>query len=113
MKKTETYVYDEFSDRLMIFNEINKDEVCGSVNVLNLVIDLTANGRIANVEIKNVSDYLKELEIDPSILKELDSAKISVKQLRNGYLLYFILKANDRVERIPFNIRTKEKPILA
>ena len=36
-----SFMYDEFSDSLMIFNLKNKDPVVGSVNVLNLIIDLT------------------------------------------------------------------------
>jgi hypothetical protein len=71
-------MYDEFSDSLMIFNTKNKDPVVGSVNVLNLIIDLTANSRIANIEIKHISEYLSDLDISPGILNKLENANISI-----------------------------------
>jgi len=107
------FFYDDFSDSLMISNPNNKDEIIGSVRILNLIIDFATNSRIANVEIKNVSELLKQLDINPSILENLKAAKINLKQLRNGYLIYFILKYDDKVERIPYNIQTKEQIILA
>ena len=102
-----SFMYDEFSDSLMIFNLKNQDPVMGSVNVLNLIIDLTANSRIANVEIKHVSEYLKDLDIDPKILNRLEEANISIKQLRNGFLIYFLLKYDNKITRIPYNLQTK------
>ena len=107
-----TFMYDEFSDSLMIFNIRNKDPVIGSVNVLNLIVDLTANSQIANIEIKHISDYLEEIGINPNILKKLDDAKISIKPVRNGYLIYFLLKYDNKIRRIPYNIQTREKAIL-
>ena len=108
-----SFMYDEFSDSLMIFNKSNKDKVVGSVNVLNLTIDFTSNSRIANIEIKHISDLLKSLEINPEFLKELDDAEISLRQVRGGYLIYFLLKHNNLIERIPYNIQTTEEIILA
>ena len=103
----DSFVYDEFSDRLLISNLKNKDQVIGSVSVLNLTIDFTKESRIANIEIKHVSDYLKSIDIDSSILKNLDEAKISLKQLRNGYVIYFLLKHGGMIERIPYNVQTQ------
>lgn len=103
-----SFMYDEFSDSLMIFNLKNKDPVIGSVNVLNLIIDLTANSKIANIEIKHISEYLKQLEINPEILYLLDSVDICLTQLRNGFLIYFLLKYDNKITRIPYNIQTKD-----
>ena len=107
-----TFMYDEFSDSLMIFNPNNKEPVIGSVNVLNLVIDLTGESRIANIEIKHISDYLNEIGISPDILKRLEDVELSLRQVRNGYLIYFILKYDNKIERIPYNIQTTENSIL-
>ena len=108
----QSFFYDDFSDSLMISNPNNKDKAIGSVRILNLIIDFAPDSRIANIEIKNISELLKQLDIDSSILENLEDAKINLKQLRNGYLIYFILKHNNKVERIPFNIQTKEQIIL-
>ena len=53
-KTKQTFFYDNFSDRLMIRNIENSNEVVGSVRLLNLIIDLTANSRIANIEILEI-----------------------------------------------------------
>jgi len=111
MKKN--FAYDEFSDRLMIFNSENTKPVIGSVNILNLIIDFTSNSKIANIEIRHISDYLNTIGINPNILKKLDDARISMKQLRNGYLIYFLLKHENKIERIPYNLQTSQKLISA
>ena len=85
MIKKDTFMYDEDLDRLMIFNNLKDNEkVYGSVRILNLVLDITTKNRIANLEIRNVSEYLKSIEKDSNILKMLSSAKIDVIQVRGG-----------------------------
>ena len=109
----DSFLYDEFSDRLLISNLKNKEKVSGSVAILNLTIDFTNDSKIANIEIKHVSEYLRSIDIDPSILKNLDEAKISLKQLRNGYMIYFLLKQGNKIERIPYNVQTEKSINLA
>jgi|SRR3989344_4505530 len=104
------FIYDELSDSLMIFNRNNKDKVDSSVRVLNLIIDMTKESGIANVEIRNVSDYLNVVGINPNILNRLENAEISIKKLSNGYIIYFMLKHDNKTERIPYNIITEGKP---
>jgi|TARA_Y100000034_G_C6902101_1_gene417474 hypothetical protein len=110
MIKEKTFMYDEDLDRLMIFNDLNEGEsVYGSVSIFNLVLDFTTTNRIANVEIRNVSEYLESLDVDPEILSDLSSAKILLKQLRDGFLLTALLQHNGIVERIPFSIPTEKE----
>ena len=57
MIKNETFMYDKDLDRLMIFNKLKADEkVYGSVNILNLTLDITTKNRIANIEIRDISE---------------------------------------------------------
>ncbi|MBU3906810.1 MAG: hypothetical protein KKA64_01010 [Nanoarchaeota archaeon] len=113
MEKESTFMYDEDLDRLMIFNNIGDDEkVYGSVNILNLILDITTKNRIANIEIRNVSDYLKSIEKDPSILKMLNSAKINVMQVRGGFLIQIVLVGLNKIEKIPYTIPTEEKILI-
>ena len=113
MISKETFMYDEDLDRIMIFNNVKEDEkVYGSVNFLNLVIDFTTNNRIANVEIKNVSEYLQSLDIDPKILNELTNAKINLQQMRGGFLLSILLKHKKNMEKVPFNLPTEEELLI-
>src|SRR3989344_4886840 len=103
MIKNKTFMYDEDLDRLMIFNTLKDDEkVFGSVNILNLIIDITTKNRIANIEIRNVSDYLKSIDKDPGILKTLNSAKINIMQVRGGFIIQIVLVGLNKIEKIPY-----------
>lgn len=113
MIKKETFMYDEDLDRIMIFNKLKEGEkVYGSASIFNLIIDFTTNNKIANVEIKNVSEYLKSLDIDPRILNELSNAKIMLKQMRGGFLLSILLKHKQHTEKVPFNLPTEEELVI-
>ena len=113
MIKKDTFMYDEDLDRLMIFNNIrDNEEVYGSVRILNLILDITTNNRIANLEIRNVSEYLKSIEKDPGILKILNSAKININQVRGGFLIQIILAGLNKIEKIPYTIPTEEKILI-
>lgn len=112
MNKEFRFMYDDFSDRLMIASKKENESIAGSVRILNLVLDITTSGRIANIELVNASKYLESIKINPQILTQLISAEIVVKQQRDGYLIYFILHSNTKTERIPYNIISKV-PILA
>lgn len=106
-------MYDEDLDRLMIFNNLKDDEkVYGSVRILNLVLDITTKNRIANLEIRNVSDYLKSIEKDSNILKIMNSAKIDVVQVRGGFLIQIMLIGLNKIEKIPYTIPTEEKILI-
>jgi len=113
MIKKETFMYDEDLDRIMIFNKLKDGEkIYGSVNIFNLIIDFTTNNRIANVEIKNVSEYLKSFDIDPSILNDLSSAEMNIQQMRGGFLLNILLKHKKQTEKVPFNLPTEEELVI-
>jgi hypothetical protein len=103
-KKSKNFFYDDFSDRLMISNKKPEERVIGSARLLNATLDFTSSDKIVNIEIRNISDYLKSIEIDTSILKELISAEIKYKQYHDGYMIYIILSSPSKTEKIPFNV---------
>lgn len=105
-------MYDDFSDRLMISCKKDSDVVIGSIRVLNLNIDFTSNNKIANVELRKASDYIKSIGLNPKILNNLIDAQLMFKQCRDGYLIYFILQGKDKTERIPYNIQSPKMPLL-
>lgn len=113
MIKKNTFMYDEDLDRLMIFNNLKDDEkIYGSVHILNLVLDITTKNRIANIEIRNVSEYLKSIGKNPQILKILNSAKIVVNQVRGGFIIQLFLSGLNQTEEIPYTIPTEEKILI-
>ena len=104
-KMAKNFFYDDFSDRLMISRKMPEDKISGSVKVLNVTLDFATDGRIVNVEIRKVSEYISSLDLNPDILNNLESADILFKSYRDGYIIYFILKPKQgTVQRIPFNI---------
>ncbi len=103
------FLYDDFSDRLMISCKKSTDKVVGSVRVLNVTLDFASNNKIVSVEIRNISEYISSLGLNAEILNNLENAKLMFKQYRDGYMIYFILKPKQgNVERIPFNIPMKQ-----
>ena len=114
MIKKDSFMYDEELDRLMVFNNIGDDEkVYGSVNILNLTLDITTKNRIANLEIRNVSEYMKSIEKNPEILKNLNNAKINISQVRGGFVIQIILYGLNNIEKIPYTIPTEEKILIS
>lgn len=111
-KKKSVFMYDEFSDRLLISKKKKDDAILGSARVLNLIITFTTKNKVVGIELKNASKYLKSLKINPDILNELTNAEIIFQQQRDGYLIYFILVSKDKVERVPYNVISQE-PILS
>jgi len=111
MTKKCRFHYDDFSDKLFISCKNENEKVYGSVRVLNLIIDFTADNKAVGIEIMQVSQYLESLGINPEILNKLTNAEIVFNQKRDGYLIYFILYAGNQVERIPYNI-IAEQPII-
>ncbi|EFK96336.1 hypothetical protein LDC_1631 [sediment metagenome] len=108
----QNFMYEEDLDRLFISCKRPEDKISGSVRILNVTLDFTTDNRIVNVEIKNVSDYLRELGFDSNILSELEDASIITKQYRDGYMIYFLIKQKDKaLERVPFNIVMEKRAI--
>ena len=109
MENKYKFNYDDFSDRLFISCK-NEDEIIdGSLRVLNLVLDFTIGGRIANIELIDASDYLKSLDINPLILNKLSGAEFNTKNLRNGYEVVFVLKSDKKTIHVPYNIYLPHK----
>ena len=106
------FMYDDFSDRLLISCKKSGEKVIGSIKFLNLNIDVGSANKILNVELKKASNFLKSIKINPDILNNLVEANLILKTCRDGYLIYFVLKSEDRVERIPYNIQSVKTPIL-
>lgn len=113
MIKKDTFMYDEDLDRLIVFNNLKEDEkVYGSVNMLNLILDITNKNRIANIEIRNISDYLLSLDKNVELLKELTEVKINIQQVRGGFLMNILLITKNKIEKIPYPIATAKEVLI-
>jgi len=104
MKKI-NFNYDDFSDRLIISRKEESDKIHGSVRILNLILDITTNNKVASVELLDASKYLESLGINPSILNKLTNVELSFRTIRNGYLIAFILKSGKKIVPVPYNVQ--------
>lgn len=113
MKRQRKFMYDDTTDRLFISAKKDSDKIYGSVRMLNLILDVTADMRVVNIELIDASDYLSSLDIDSAILDELEGADFVFKQVRNGYLIGIVLRSEKTIARIPYNVHIpSEKQIV-
>ncbi len=110
--ENKNFMYDRFSDRLMISSKKKSGNVKGSIRFLNLTLDIGFDSKIANVELRKAGDYLRSLDLNPKILENLNEADVMFKQCRDGYLISFILKSGKTVERVPYNIQFQKMPVI-
>jgi uncharacterized protein YuzE len=109
---SQSFMYDDFSDSLMISTKKKTENVKGSIRILNLTLDISPNNKVVNVEMRKASDYLKSLGFSPKILNNLTDAEIVFKQCRDGYLISFILRSGKIIERVPYNIQFHKMPVM-
>ncbi len=110
--KGQSFMYDDFSDRLMISSKKKVGNVKGSIRILNLILDISSDNKVINVEMRKAGDYLKSLGLSPKILDSLTDAEVIFKQCRDGYLISFILKSGKIIERVPYNIQFQKMPVI-
>lgn len=111
MSKKCRFMYDDFSDRLLISCKKKEDVVSGSVRVHDLILTFDSNKQVIGAEIKNASKYLEQIGLNSNILNSLTGADLVFQQKREGYLIYFILHSGKITERIPYNLITS-KPLI-
>lgn len=96
--------YDKDYDRLMLASKSDSEVIAGSVRILNLILDFNTENKVVNVELLNASDYLQTLGINSAILPKVKEAELSLKSLRNGYIIIFALKIGKKTIPIPYNV---------
>lgn len=99
------FSYEEMTDRLFISSKKDSDKIYGSIRILNVILDVTTNNEVANLELLDASEYLESLGIDSSILNNLTEVELSFKQIRQGYLIALILKSGKKAVAVPYNIQ--------
>lgn len=106
------FIYDDFTDSLIISAKKKSDIVKGSAKLDNIILDFTHDGKIVNVEIIQISDFFKNAKIRHKI-SELTNAGLSVQYKATSILIWINLKFGPEEEqRLPLIIPT-ESPKLA
>jgi uncharacterized protein YuzE len=106
------YIYDEFIDSIVISSKKAADKVKGSVKIGDIIIDITTKGKVAGLEVRHFSDWLKRLNVKNNV-KKLTAAEISVTYKADGLIILVYLKFDKEEEsRLPIYIST-ETPKMA
>ncbi len=101
--------YEDNYDRLFISCKKENEVIEGSVRLLNMVLDITTENRVANIELFDASKYLQSLNINSGILNNLTEARFILQKVNDGYHIIIILKAGENVVSVPYNIYYPKK----
>ncbi len=93
--------FDEDYDNLIISQKNENDVIKENFMFDDFIFSLTEQGKIAGIEIMNVSDYLDELGIKPTILREIINAGINVKSGINFIYIGISLITDKKEQKIP------------
>ncbi len=78
MNMAKNYMYDEYSDSLIVSNEQEKGLVKENFEIGEMIFSLTEKGKIAGIEIRGFSLFLENGGINPNILKDIDDVSIKI-----------------------------------
>ena len=109
--------YDKESDILVVHRGYTSDEKFkGNIDVGDIVLDVSTNGKIRGIEVFNASQFLKafvEKGNEESILSKIIDADFNTTVKPNGIIISLVIKSKNQSE-VPATIAVPlEKPILS
>ena len=91
-----TISYDEDNDILSIHKGFSADEKFkGNVDVGELILDVSTQGRIRGIEVINATEFLKEFKIDKTILENISDANFSASIKPNRIVIGIVIKSKN------------------
>ena len=109
--------YDRENDILVIHRGFTSDEKFkGNIDVGDIVLDVSTNGKIRGIEVFNASQFLKpfvEKGNEESILNNLLDADFNTKVRPNGIIISLVIKSKNKNETPATIAVPLEKPILS
>lgn len=85
---TRTY-YDKDYDSLILSQKEANERVKKNFMFDDVIISLTGSGKIVSIEIRDVSNFLKELGFNPKILDSMTDAIIDIKPKKDFLFIGF------------------------
>ncbi len=117
MKQKFKALYDEEGDVLTIYNP--KKEVKESIEVSEeIILDVDKNMKLVNLELMDAYKFLHTInsKISKSILQNIDSVDLDIKNYRNYWIITLIFKHKDQIimEKLPaFSSTAFKSPLIA
>ena len=114
---TKVISYDKENDILVVHKGFASDEKFkGNIDVGDLILDVSTNGKIKGMELFNASKFLKpfaDKAKEESILSNMLDADFNASVKPNGIIISLVIKSKNKNE-IPATIAVPlEKPILS
>jgi len=99
--ESKNFDYDGISDSLIISRKQFDEKVQGSAEIGNLILDFTSSGKIVSVEFQHISKFLEMMNINTSILNELERADLIVQKQKGAIFLFAKLKTPTLEQPLP------------
>ena len=97
--------YDKSSDILTIHKGFSNDEKFkGNIDVGELILDVSTQGRIRGIEIMNASEYFKEFDITEKILDNISDANFNASIKPTRIIVSILIKSKLCAEEMPAKI---------
>ncbi len=95
MKKETFFDYDSENDSLFIYK---KSKIKGSIDIGDIVIDMSIEGKVAGIEMLNVSDILKNLGVKApkEILGNIKSVSIRAVYKQDSIMVYYSIVSKSK-----------------
>ena len=84
-------MYDDFSDRLTVFN--GDEKVVDNIVVGDYVISLSKGGNVIGLEIIGISNVLRDYEINTEILNNLKNVELKAVSRNGAIYIFFNLES--------------------
>ena len=95
------FSYDHMDDSLIISKKAPEEKVKQNFMFGDLILSLTNSGKIVGLEVRDVSNFLKEMGIDNSILNDIQKVSLNITEDRGMILVNFILQAKNKEQIVP------------
>jgi len=94
MKET-LFDYDSENDSLFIYK---KSKIKGSVDIGDIIVDMSIDGKVVGIEMLNVSDMLKNLGLKnpKEILNTIKSVSIRAVYKQDSIMVYYSIASKAR-----------------
>ena|SRR3989338_6815026 len=100
------FMYDEYTDSVIIANKQKTDKVEGSVKIGDIILDMTKEGKIVGLEIRHATDFFKECNIEANA-SDIISADFTAKQNPDNIIILLHMQFKEREETVPLYLSTE------
>ncbi len=88
--------YDKNEDVLLVHEGFKPDETFkGNIDLGDIILDLSTNGRVVGIEIMNASEFFNELGFNKELLSNITDAKIKATITKGSLIVFLELNSNN------------------